>query len=367
VAAVAANPGARLGATGYLNNPSVFNRESNGVNISQLITDFGRTLDLTSASRLTALSEAEKMRLTRQQVVLIVDVAYFSALKAESLLRVATETVNERSTVSEQAAAMAKRKLRSELDVSFAQANVAEAKLLVLQAQDAVDSSMADLSAALGYQRVLRASLVDEPAESFPKGNVEQLAVQALENRPEAAALRDQQAASVKMVDAERAARFPRVTALAAIGDTPEGDSAVTGRFTAGGVNVEFPAFTGGLLSARQSEAQFRSTAAQKDLEDEEDIIFRDVHVAWLSASTALKRIPVAREFFQSASEALELAGSRYKLGLTSIVEMTQAQLAQTQAEIEFGSAKYDYQIALQKLEFQIGALQYRTSPFNAR
>ena len=194
---------------------------------------------------------------------------------------------------------------------------------------------------------------------SFPKGDVEQLAAQALESRPEAVALRDQQAASVKFFEAERAARFPRVTALGSIGDTPAGDPSVKGRFAAAGVNVEFPAFTGGLLSARQSEAQFRSVAAQKDVEDEEDIIVRDVQVAWLDASTALKRIPVAREFEQSASQALELAGSRYKLGITSIVEITQAQLALTQAQIEFASAKYDYQIAVQRLEFQIGALPY--------
>ena len=57
----------RIGASGGLNNPSVFSRESNGLILSQLITDFGRTPNLISAARFLSLSQAEKTKLARAE------------------------------------------------------------------------------------------------------------------------------------------------------------------------------------------------------------------------------------------------------------------------------------------------------------
>ena len=54
--------------------------------------------------------------------------------------------------------------------------------------------------------------------------------------------------------------------------------------------------------------------------------------------------------------QALDLAQSRYNLGLSSIVELTQAQLNKTSAELEQASAKYEYQVEAAALEYQIGA-----------
>ncbi len=366
-AAVGANKGARLGSTGGLNNPSVFNRESNGINVSQLITDFGRTWALTSASRFDALSQAERERYIHGQVILIVDVAYFSALRAESVLRVATETVKARGVVLEQASALAKTQIKSGLDVSFARENVAEARLLLLQAENDVAASMADLSAALGYRETRDFRLVDEPQFPFPNASVESLVAQALAKRPEIAALRDQEEAALRIVNAERAARLPKVTALASIGRTVTGGAPVEGDYAAAGINVELPIFTGGRLSSRYDEARLRASATRKQREDEENEVVRTVHVAWLTTTTSLKRIAVAKEFLESASDVFSLAGSRFRLGLTSMIELTQAQLSETQAQIEFASAKYDYQIARSRLEFEIDGFRYRKNPGDSR
>jgi outer membrane protein len=55
------------------------------------------------------------------------------------------------------------------------------------------------------------------------------------------------------------------------------------------------------------------------------------------------------------ANLALDLAQARYKIGLSSIVELTQGQLQQTQAEIANTSAKYAYQTALAEVRYEIG------------
>ncbi|HVV46945.1 MAG TPA: TolC family protein, partial [Bryobacteraceae bacterium] len=63
-------------------------------------------------------------------------------------------------------------------------------------------------------------------------------------------------------------------------------------------------------------------------------------------------------DLLKQAQLALELANGRYNLGLASIVEVTQAQLNLTQAQIEKVSATYDYQIAYAQLQYTVGALR---------
>jgi len=55
---------------------------------------------------------------------------------------------------------------------------------------------------------------------------------------------------------------------------------------------------------------------------------------------------------------ALDLAQGRYNLGLASIVEVTQAQLNLTEAQIENVTAIYDYQTAYAALQYTIGILR---------
>ena len=51
----------------------------------------------------------------------------------------------------------------------------------------------------------------------------------------------------------------------------------------------------------------------------------------------------------------MDLAQARYKLGLSSIIELSQAQLNMTQAELESASAKYDYQTQISALTIKSG------------
>ena len=71
---------------------------------------------------------------------------------------------------------------------------------------------------------------------------------------------------------------------------------------------------------------------------------------------TAYNRIAVSQQFVDQANLALKLSQTRYNLGLSSIVELSQAQLQQTQAQIEFAAAKYQYRIAQSVLRFEIAA-----------
>jgi outer membrane protein len=352
-----------LAASGGLNSSSVYSRQANGILISQLITDFGRTWNLTAASKSQALSEVQRSVLARAKAMLWVDNAYFQAQQAQALLRVADETVQARQLVADQVGALAKNKLRSELDVSFALVTLDEAKLLRLQAQNQVDSSFAEFSNALGYPGPHRFVLSPIPQFALPQENLAHYIGQALSSRPEALALRHEYESWVQTAAADRAAHYPKVMFLGAAGRATAGDSPVYGDYSAAGIDVEVPIFTGFRLSARDQETSLRAQAAKQALTELEDLIAKDVDVALLNTNNAADKIKVTQSLLGNAQEAYDLAQAKYQIGLTSIVELSQAQLFLLQAQINHTTATYGYQIDRLVLDFQIGAPRFLQSP----
>ena len=87
-----------------------------------------------------------------------------------------------------------------------------------------------------------------------------------------------------------------------------------------------------------------KARAAAQNITAEENRVIRDVRTAWLNATTAYDRLGLTQQLLDQAKLALDLAQSRYSLGLSSIVELSQAQLNLTSAQIASASAKYDYQ-----------------------
>ena len=144
-----AQDGTRL-AAGGLNVPTVLDRFAYGVLGSQMLTDFGRTSELTASAMLRADSEQQDVTARRASVLLQVDRVYFDALRARAILRVAEQTVAARQLVVDQVTVLASTGLKSTLDLSFTKVNLAEAQLLLLQAQNGVQASYASLSAAMG-------------------------------------------------------------------------------------------------------------------------------------------------------------------------------------------------------------------------
>ena len=343
---------------GGLNNPIIYERAAAGVTVSQLITDFGRTTNLVSSANLAAKAEDQNAAATREQILLAVDQAFYGALQAHAVLTVARQTVSARQTVTDQVGALFKSKLRSELDFSFANVNLAQAKLLVLDAENNENGALATLSMILGYSKTQDFQLVEDmTAISTPPSNVDDLVSRAFAMRPEILSLEFQEQSAQKFHTAERDLLLPNVRVVGAVGDTPVRNPVLSNWYGAVGVNVEIPLFNGFLYSARSREASLRAQAAHDRLLDLRNRISRDVRIGWLNANTAYARLSVTQQLLDQSSLALDLAQTRYRLGLSSIVELSQAQLQQTQAQISSAQAAYDYRLALAVLQYQTTGL----------
>jgi outer membrane protein len=356
ITAVDARDGSRI-AAGALNNPVLYERFAGGVALGQMITDFGRTNNLVTTAALRAKAADMNTAATSAQIRLAVDQAFYNALQANAELQVAQQTVSARQVVTDQITALFNNKLKSQLDVSFANANLSQAKLLLLDAQNNYQASLSVLSEILGYSGQPQFELVDaEPELTPPSEAVAPLVDQAFGYRPEIAAQSYEYQASQKFQKAERDLLLPDIRVLGVVGGVPTGAPQIDNWYGAVGVNVNIPIFNGFLYQARAKEAALRSQAEQERLRDLKDRIANDVRTSWLNTQTAYSRIAVTQQFVDQTSMAVDLSQTRYKLGLASIVELSQAQLQQTEAQIQFAAAKYQYRTAQAVLRFQVAA-----------
>jgi outer membrane protein len=355
--AVDARNNSRITAGG-LNNPIIYTRAAGGATVSQLITDFGHTTNLVASARLQAKADEQNAVATRNDILLAVDQAFYTALQTHAVLSVAEQTVASRQLLSDQVSALTKAKLKSDLDLSFVNVNLAQAKLLYLDALNNDKAALASLSTILGYPALENFQLMsDTEPLTPPPAEVDPLIADAFARRPEILALEFESESAEKVHQADRAEMYPTISALAAYGDSPVRDDRVYGPYGAIGVNVQIPVFTGFFLSSKSRETDLRAQATRQRLADLRNRISRDVRTSWLAANTAFDRVTVSEQLLAQANLALDLAQTRYRLGLSSIVELSQAQLQQTQAEIGRAQAEFDYRLALSVLRYQTTGL----------
>ena len=250
-------------------------------------------------------------------------------------------------------------KLKSNLDLSFADVSLSQGKLLALDAQNNADSTMATLDAVLGMDHQVTYELIDDGADiQHPPADIDKLLEDSLKQRPDLQATQYSQQAALKFSKAQRDQLLPSIAASGTVGIIPirPAQYYTTNWWGGIGVNINIPVFNGFLYSAQAKEASLRAQAAIEQTRDLKDRIARDVRTAWLAANTSYQRVAVTAELLKQADLGLKLAQTRYQMGLSSIVELSQAEYQQTDAAIGNVNAQYQYRLALATLNYQIGS-----------
>ncbi len=345
-------------AAGTLQTSGLASRAATGIGFSQLVTDFGRTSSLAASARFRAAGQDRNVASTRAQVLLQVDQTYYNVLAAEAVLKVAQARVEMQRLTLRQVRALAENSLRSTLDVSFAEVSLSEAELALYQAENSARASHALLAAAIGDEKNSRFEVADVPLPGPVSSDAEALVEEALKNRPDLDVAKLNQYAAQSLAEAEKKLRYPAVSIVGVVGAVPIRQNNLANQYSAAGLNVSIPFLNGGLFKARRAEAEFRARGAVKDAEAAAVQIAGSVRVAWLEADNAWRRLDVTARLVDQATTALRLAKARYEIGLSGILELTQAQLSQTSAQIAAASAKYDYLTRVANLTYSIGAFR---------
>ena len=347
-------------SAGSLTSSRVLPHAGAGADLTQLIYDFGHTHNLVLSRKFAEQASNANAMATTEEIILATDQAFYNALTAQAELNVAKQTVSTRQTTETQVGQMTKNKLKSTLDLSFADVDLSQAQLLQLDAQNNTDSAMAVLDAVLGLDHDVQYALVEETAAPPPPPPVvDPLIHEALAQRPDLQALNLNTQSAQKFERSQWDQLLPSISAAGTVGTVPvRTDSYYTGNWWGAiGGNVNIPIFNGFLYTSEAKEARYRAQAASENSRDLRDRIVRDVRTAWLQANMSWQRMAVTAQLVQQADLAMNLAQTRYKLGLSSIVELSQAQLQQTSAQIQDTSARYQYRVALATLSYETGVI----------
>jgi outer membrane protein len=332
-----------------------------GVAASQRVYDFGQTSSKVDAQR-SDRARFEKESLTRRaQVVLGVERAYFTVLKRKRLVEIAEQTVRERDVLKRQVETLYRNQLKSKLDLGLVQVQLSDAEFLAIRARNDLASAFADLSNAMGVEgSAATYTLEDLPVIVESPRTIDVLMEEAMDRRPELLALKERMRTAEHRIKAASNTNYPIIQVVGSAGDTEHISNRPNlqegGWWAVGGV-VSVPLFTGFLIQNQVAEA----TAQQRETQAIYRAVSLDVQFqvkdSFLEVVTLIPQIKVAEEQVAVAREALSLAAQRYKLGLSSIVEVTQSEVAVTAAETRLAETQYDAKIAEARLRYAVGGI----------
>jgi outer membrane protein len=337
-----------------------------GVLASQRIYDFGYTSNLVASSQYGERAQEQDVNARRALVIVNIQRSYLNSLKRQRLVRIAEETVRERGIIAGQVETLYRQQLKSKLDVSLVRVELVNAESLLVRSRNDFKASFADLNRAMGVQGERDYTLEDVAIDVRPPRALGDLVADSLAH-PEVKRAKEQMASAEARKRAMKSQYLPTVSAIASGGyyDTFDSTRNVqTGGWWAAGGLVSMPIFTGGLIENQVKEAGAQEAAANAQSLNIEQALTQQVTNAYLDTITFAQQIKLAEEQVRTAQEALNLSKQRYKLGLGSIVEVTQSEVAVTMAQTKLAEAQYDYKIAEVTLAYAAGgSMQLQIDP----
>ena len=294
---------------------------------------------------------------TQQQVVLAVDEAFYNSLETQALLQVAQETVDARQLLVDQVRALTDAKMRVGSGLKFQQGGfVASQTVAARFTKQLRGIDWHTLSAVMGYRDRQDFDPVESATQMVtPSGGCRAVNPAGAAATSGSIVARQEVTAAKKFAHAEHDLWKPSINAAGAVGLAPVRDDHIDNWYGAAGVNINIPVFNGFLFNARSKSADLQTEPKQKRLQDLQNNVARDVRNGWLDTQTAFARLSLTEELRQQANLALDLAQARYKLGLSSIVEFSQAELQKTDADLQNTDAKYQYRLSQILLAYQMG------------
>ena len=337
------------------NFSQIFNFHSTNVSLSQMLFDFGRTLDAIQSASAAAEASTADLETTRQTVIFNTKQAYYGLLSSQHLQRVAEETVLQNQKHLEDAQARFEVGIVPRFDVTQARVQVSTAELNLVTARNNVALGHETLRTAMGITDTDTTDFI--PVDAFDRQplsvNEVDILRQAYANRPELHSMWARQKATAERVSELQKHYLPSVTGNAQYNWTGREYPLPEGWVI--GVVLTVPLFDSILTNAQVGEAyanQQRLMAEEKDLRQQ---ITLEVRRSLLDLQRANESIGVSEQTEVQARENLALAEGRYQAGVGNIIEVTDAQTSLTSARASTIQALYDFKTALAQLEKAVG------------
>ncbi len=315
-----------------------------GVMLSQFLVDFGRRHGFVSERQFEAAAAAADQQLTELDLIFEVSQRYFALLQAKRLIAVYEKALEQRQYHLHEAQVKANAGLRPQLDTYVTEAEVERAQLHLVDARNDDEDAKVALDNALGLSDSAPAyELVDILTYYSINESLQNLQEVAFRSRPDLMALQDQAKAMGARIVEYQSDYYPTVNAVGGYSALGTGTPAAN-NFNAG-IVITWPIFNSFLTTDQIAETKFRQHSILRAIEDLRQEVILQVHTAFLNWQASLQRISRAEKTLAASRAELELAEKRYEAGLTSIIELEDAQRSYTADDAAYADALYGFSV----------------------
>ena len=334
--------------------------------LSQLLWDFGRTWAAKDVAKYTADAIKEVLEAQKLDISQLVKTQYFTLLLSKRLVQVNVAALERAEVNLRSAQGFFQVGTQPKSFVTRAEVDVANARVNVIRAQNAVNLARVALNTAMGIAINSATEVKDLLSYvQFPTDRA-QLVSEALRNRPEYRQVKAQVDAAEAAVRQTFRDFFPNLFAsgtygIAGVSGGPAFQQRVTNGFVDYGnqwnvgLTLTWNIFDGGNRIARYKEAKAAVEASQARVRDTELQVWQNVEQSYLNLGESAERIGAAEKAVESAGENYQLARGRFDAGVANIIELTDAQQALIQAQSDEAQALADYRISIARLERALG------------
>jgi outer membrane protein len=336
-----------------LNRPVTGDSLTTQLQANQLLYDFGKTASLVDQAKAGARDAAGETERVRQVVVQNVRQAYFGLLQAQRLVGVADASLARAELNLRSAQGFFDVGTKPKSDVTRAEVDVANARVDVIRARNSVRLAQTTLANAVGLEATVPLEIEDILTYEPVALDSAQLLAEALANRPELQQARARLDSARAQLAGARAGYWPDLVATGSyggIGDDPELHEVWTV-----GASLSWNLFHGFFTQNRVKETEALVETARANADVLELQVRLEVEQAYLNVTEAAERIVATAKAIESARENLRLAQGRYDAGVGTILDLTDAQLALTNAEADQVRALTDYRVGLATLDRAVG------------
>ncbi|MBL9004378.1 MAG: TolC family protein [Myxococcales bacterium] len=375
-------------------------RYSGGLQLSQLVYDFGRTSARIAGAEAGTLAAIADSETTRSQVALRAIASFYSVLQAEALRDVSRRTLEQQQQRRLQSESFFRIGTRPEIDVLIARTAVANAELALVQADNAVWIARTQLLEALGIQsdpepgatqeraapsgvqpadeawlsRPLQAAASPPLPQEAVDPQVDTLLDGALQNRPDYQAQRERVRQAEATVRALRGDYLPQLSlglngqlsgsigglTVGTVGGTSRLDVPTAGQpgfAVTGSLSLSWPILSGLSTVYGLREAHANLLAARATLDALRLSLRSQLLSALYQLRAAVRSVQAARALSAQADRQLEMARGRYQAGVGSAIELGDAAVTAASAQGQRVQAEYALYSARATLLWHIGQL----------
>ena len=332
-----------------------YNNYTAGFQLQQLIYDFGRTSNKVSASGDLVSSSLCDLKSATEDLIMVVEINCYTYLQAQYLEKVDREALAQTEEHLKLAEAFYKAGTQPEYDVTKAQVDVANAKLNLIHSQNQIKVSKLLLENSLGVKIPNEFIISDSLKYDSLKISIDSVKSVALDNRTDLKSLQLKLAAQKSLVLSVWSQNLPSISAFGNY-NWNGFNFPLYSRWSAG-INLSIPIFQGFSVSAQVQQAESQEKNIEASIEQLTLSILSEVQENYLAVIDAENRIAAAKQLVLQAEENFRLATQRYKAGVGSATEITDAQLALSNARYSNIQANYDYLTSLVRLKRSMGLL----------